>query len=522
MSDIDWPAKARLSAALDQAAIVAITDRGGRILYCNQKFVDVSGYPSEELVGKTHRVVNGGHHPTSFFENMFAAIGSGVVWRGTICNRNRNGQDYWVDTTIIPTMDAHGLPEFYTAIRFEVTAHIQALKDLETAKARVEQAVEARDLFYANVSHEVRTPLNAVLGLASALAQTDLTARQAEMLEIISQSGATLSRQLEDMLDLSKVRAGQFRLASSPYDLSSEISTAIALWRATAETKGLRFDLTLGSAVEGRFIGDGARVGQIIGNLASNAVKFTDTGAVTLNIDVERDANGSEVLTVTVCDTGIGFDQAYAAELFVPFVQVHDAISRRFGGTGLGLPICKTVADMMGGEISAESAKGQGSIFRLRLPVKRLEDAAPQPVEAEITADTMRVLVVEDNVPNQMVVRCLLEPLGVEIAIANDGREGVERFEAETFDAVLMDMQMPVMDGIAATHAIRSFEAASDRRRTPVIMVTANTTEAHHRLAEQAGCDGVVVKPVNLQTLLDGLSAGMARSDAVMMDARPA
>lgn len=521
MSDIDWPARARLTAALDQAAIVAITDRGGRIVYCNQKFVDVSGYSQEELIGKTHRVVNGGHHPRSFFEAMFKVVGAGAVWRGTICNRNRNGQDYWVDTTIIPTMDANGVPEFYTAIRFEVTAHIQALEDLEIAKARVEQASEARDLFYANISHEVRTPLNAVLGLASALEQTELTARQAEMLEVIRQSGLTLSRQLENMLDMSKMRSGQFSLRSAPYDLHEAIEVAVEHHRTAAEAKGLAFGLKMGAGVKGRFVGDGARVGQIVETLVSNAVKFTDAGAITVEMDVEAEAvGGGELLTISVRDTGIGFDDRFAADLFVPFVQVHEAISRRFGGTGLGLPICRTLADLMGGEISTESIQGQGSCFRVRLPVERVLTEPPEAVAVE-TADAaaLKVLVVEDNVPNQMVVRCLLEPLGVQIAIANDGREGVERFEAEAFDVVLMDMQMPVMDGIAATQAIRALERTHHRRRTPVVMVTANTTEAHHRLAADAGCDGLVVKPVTLQSLLDGLSTGMARAEAVLDEA---
>nr|WP_314434877.1 ATP-binding protein [uncultured Brevundimonas sp.] len=520
MSDIDWPARARLSAALDQAAIVAITDRGGRIVYCNQKFVDVSGYAQEELIGKTHRVVNGGHHPRGFFEAMFKVVGAGAVWRGTICNRNRNGQDYWVDTTIIPTMDVNGRPEFYTAIRFEVTAHIQALKDLEIAKARVEQASEARDLFYANISHEVRTPLNAMLGLASALEQTELTARQTEMLEVIRQSGLTLSRQLENMLDMSKMRSGQFSLRSAPYDLHEAVEAAIEPHRSAAGAKGLALGLTMGAGVEGRYVGDGARVGQIVETLVSNAVKFTDAGGVTVELDVEPEAGGGEQLTISVSDTGIGFDDRFAAELFVPFVQVHEAISRRFGGTGLGLPICKTLADLMGGEISTESTQGQGSCFRVRLPVRRALTEPPEVVAVEAAeGETLRVLVVEDNVPNQMVVRCLLEPLGVQIAIASDGREGVERFEAETFDVVLMDMQMPVMDGIAATQAIRALERNHHRRRTPVVMVTANTTEAHHRLAAEAGCDGLVVKPVTLQTLLDGLSSGMARSEAVLAEA---
>jgi PAS domain S-box-containing protein len=516
MSDIDWPARVRLTSALNQAAIVAITDRGGRILYCNDKFVAVSGYAAEDLIGKTHRVVNSGVHGPEIFEALYAAISSGQAWRGTLCNRNRSGELYWVDTTIIPTLDESGRPEFYTAIRFEVTAHIQALRDLEEAKISLERAGQARDLFYANISHEIRTPLNAVLGLTSALGQTALTPDQAGMLDVIQASGTALSRQLDDMLDLSKMQAGQFRLSPAPFELRGVVSCATAAFKAAAKAKGLRFDLAIGDGVQGVFLGDSGRLGQVIGNLASNAVKFTQAGSVGISADVEGTGTPAPVLRLEVRDTGIGFDDAIRQTLFKPYAQAQEGISRRFGGSGLGLPICKTLLEMMGGEITAEGKLGEGSVFRVRLPLQPIE-----PVEAEPDAGNaqaaepggLKVLLVEDNLANQRVVSALLEPLGVEISIANNGAEGVEAYGLGGFDAVLMDMQMPVMNGIEATREIRRLEAEKGRVRTPIVMLTANTTEGHHRMAEEAGCDGILIKPIDLKRLVEGLSEGAARAE---------
>lgn len=517
MSDIDWPARVRLTSALDQAAIVAITDRGGRILYCNDKFVAVSGYAAEDLIGKTHRVVNSGAHGPEVFEDLYSTISSGRSWRGTLCNRNRSGALYWVDTTIIPTLDETGRPEFYTAIRFEVTGHIQALKDLEDAKLRLETAGEARDLFYANISHEIRTPLNAVLGLTSALAQTELSPRQTGMLDVIQASGKALSRQLDDMLDLSKMQAGQFSLAPAPFELRGLVACATAAFSTAAAAKGIAFVLNIGDEVEGVFIGDSGRLGQVIGNLASNAVKFTEAGGVTVTAGLEQAGAGAPVFCLDVRDTGIGFDETVGRLLFQPYAQAQEGISRRYGGSGLGLPICRTLLEMMGGDITAEGATGEGSLFRVRLPLQPAEPSepeAPAPEAHSAATEPLKVLLVEDNRANQMVVSALLEPLGVEITIANNGAEGVEAYAAGGFDSILMDMQMPVMNGIEATQAIRRIEATSRRVRTPIVMLTANTTEAHHRMAEEAGCDGMLIKPIDLKRLVEGLSEGAARAEA--------
>jgi len=509
---------------------VAITDRAGRILYCNDKFEAVSGYSRAELIGQTHRVVNSGVHDRDYFRNLYRTIARGEVWRGTIQNRTKAGEAYWVDTTIVPNPGPDGRPETYTAIRFEVSDHVRALKALEQAQAEAKRAAEVRDRFFANISHEVRTPLNAVLGLASALAHTTLTPRQAEMLNLITGAGDSLRRVLDDMLDLSKMQAGQFSLSSAAFDLKADIEAVVEMRRAAAEDKNLTLDVAFTPSARGQVIGDGVRITQIVSNLVSNAVKFTTQGRVMVRVDVRSgdvragdvrsgDMRSGEVgdrLVIEVEDTGIGFDAAAAQRLFRPFVQADDAISRQFGGTGLGLSICKSLAELMGGEITAESAPGTGSLFRVVLPIQRLPSAQDEDAQAsEASAATeqgarLRVLAVEDNPANQMVVRCLLEPLGFEIVTADNGLEGVLQFEQDRFDMVLMDMQMPVMDGLDAMRRIRADEARRKVGRTPIVMLTANTTENHHLKAVQAGADHLVAKPVTLDILLQGMEQGAA------------
>ena len=323
MSDVDWPRRAGLSAALDEAAIVAITDRAGRILYCNDKFEAVSGYSREELVGQTHRVVNSGAHTRDYFRDLYRTIAGGQVWRGTIENRTKAGEPYWVDTTIVPNLGSDGRPETYTAIRFEVSDHVRALKALEVAQAEARLAAEARDRFFANISHEVRTPLNAVLGLASALTHTALTPRQNDMLNLITGAGDALRRVLDDMLDLSKMQAGQFTLAPAPFDLRADIGAVVEMRRAGAEAKGLTLAATFSDAANGVVVGDGVRIAQIVSNLVSNAVKRLDLreavekkgfgGGVDhgfgLGPDLVRDAKLIEpILGAVVLEAGQGAD----------------------------------------------------------------------------------------------------------------------------------------------------------------------------------------------------------------------
>lgn len=504
-----------LASALDEAAIVAITDHTGAITYCNNKFCDISGYSQDELIGANHRILNSGHHDATFFSDLYSTISKGRVWRGTIRNRRKDGSIYWVDTTIVPALGADLKPESYTSIRFEVTAHIKALADLATAREAAERAVQAKNDFIANMSHEVRTPLNGVIGLASALAAGRLSSREKDMVDLIQKSGEALRRILDDILDLSKIQAEKMPLVEESFDLQVEVKAAAELMRPKADEKGLTFSVAFDDKAEGWFIGDAVRIRQIISNLASNAVKFTESGTVSVRVSVTDDAEASH-LAIDVEDTGIGFDADAAPRLFNPFVQADASIARRYGGTGLGLSISRAIAELMGGEIAARSEIGVGSLFQVRIPVRRAQESLPAQAAGASSLGERQVdiLLVEDHPTNQMVVAFLLDPFGVNLTIAENGLEALKIMETMAFDIVLMDMQMPVMDGLAAIREIRALESRQGKRPIPIAMMTANTSDAHHREAVEVGADHFIAKPVTLETLLKGIEYLLALKEA--------
>lgn len=508
-----WPSSASLSVALDEAAIIAITDPGGAITHCNQRFCDVSGYDKDELIGANHRILNSGFHDRDFFKSLYFVIARGGVWRGTIRNRRKDGSLYWVDTTIVPTMGPDGRPEHYTSIRFEVTEHVQALADLAEARSQAERAVQTKDKFIANMSHEVRTPLNGVIGLAGALSGTPLTQHQAGMVDLILKSGEALRRILDDILDLSKIHADQMPLILAPFDLREEVSAAAELMRVRADEKGLGFQVLFSECARGWFRGDAIRMRQIISNLASNAVKFTEKGEVVIKIDLDE-TQGEAILRINIEDTGIGFDSTVAARLFVPFVQADDSIARRYGGTGLGLSVCRELAELMGGRIEGVGELGVGSRFIVHLPLERIakDHDAPSPAApmAAPRHDQLKILLAEDHPTNQKVVEFLLHPFDIDLTIAKDGAEALSRFESEAFDIILMDMQMPIMDGLTAIREIRALEVRRGAFPIPIAMMTANTSETHHQQAATVGADGFIAKPVTLESLMDGINSLVA------------
>ncbi len=381
----------------------------------------------------------------------------------------------------------------------------------ETAAAA---ANAAKTNFLATMSHEIRTPLNGVLGMAQAMAAEPLSRRQRERLTIIDESGRTLLALLNDILDLSKIEAGKLELEEIDFDFADLAQGASSAFTALAARKGLGFVVDLDTA-RGVYHGDPTRLRQILVNLISNAVKFTDEGEI--RITAERTDSG---LRITVTDTGPGVPPEAIGRLFGRFDQGDISTNRRFGGSGLGLAICHQLAALMGGEIAVESVVGRGCVFTLTAPLARVGEEPIRERSSEVAPGPgalrldVRVLAAEDNAVNQLVLKTLLQQIGVEPAIVADGAAAVASWEAGEWDAILMDIQMPVMDGPDAARAIREGEARTGRRRTPIIALTANALA--HQVEEYlaAGMDDHVAKPIEAARLFDALERAIA-ADAV-------
>ena len=383
---------------------------------------------------------------------------------------------------------------------------LRSLEDRVAARtSELERANRAKSTFLANMSHELRTPLNGVIALTDQLADTDDQARRRELANLVSSSGRLLEQVLSDVLDVSKIEAGEFRLSPAPFDLTETVGAMADLHRATAEAKGLTLDWTVAASARGVWLGDSGRIAQILSNLLGNAVKFTEAGEVSLRVD-----RVGGKLRFQIRDTGVGFDEAVRERLFRRFEQADDSITRRFGGTGLGLSICAALTDMMQGEISAVGEPGKGATFTVLLPLAKA--AAAREERAAPVADVsalrgMKVLMAEDHPTNQKVVQIILDPFGVDLTIVGNGEEAVTAWTEGRFDAVLMDMQMPIMDGLSATRAIREREAAEGRRRALIIMLTANAMDEHVEAAHAAGADLHIAKPLRPAQLVAALAA---------------
>ncbi|WP_374469010.1 ATP-binding protein [Phenylobacterium sp.] len=379
---------------------------------------------------------------------------------------------------------------------------------LREARDEADAANLAKSRFLATMTHEIRTPLNGILGMAQAMDADPLPGPQAQRLTVIRQSGAALLAILNDVLDLSKIEAGKLEIETVPFDLADVVTHAAQAYAGTAEAKGLRLSLDIDPAADGRYLGDPTRIRQICYNLLSNAVKFTEAGGV--RVAVRR---AGEALEVSVADTGPGLAPDQLARLFERYVQAQPSDFRTHGGTGLGLAICRELAGLMGGEIRAESTPGEGSTFVLALPLAAApaDEAGEAAVAAApLMSGAIRVLAADDNATNRLVLQTLLAQAGIEPVLVDDGAQALEAWRAQDWDVILLDAQMPVMDGLEATRRIRAEEARTGRPRTPILALTANVMT--HQLAEYraAGMDDCVAKPIEVQRLYAAISEALA------------
>ena len=481
---------------------IIVSGPDGRIEWVNDAFSRITGYPFEEAVGwLPGDLLNApGTEPDTVLR-LIKARETKTPVRAEVLNRAKSGEVMWMETSITPIFDDQGALQLWIAVERDITEAKEREAELARARAAAEEAGKAKSQFLANMSHEIRTPMNGVIGVAELLAETDLSAQQRQYVETITESGRLLLDIINDILDLAKLQSGKATLDPRAFSLTAAVESVLRILAPVAAKKAI--DLALDMPPDVIVLGDEGKLKQILLNLTGNAVKFTQKGGVTVSVRAPR-APG-DLLEIVIADTGVGIARDRIDKIFDSFSQADNGISRQFGGTGLGLTICAMLAEQMGGGIAVQSNPGQGSVFTLRLMMPRTAELATltpnTPAPPGLRAG-LRVMVAEDNRTNMMIVRKMLQGQITTLIEAANGEEAVKLFQELSPDLILMDVSMPVKDGLQATREIRSWEAANGLVRTPVVALTANAFGEDRLACMAAGLDGFLVKPLSRADLL--------------------
>ncbi len=482
-----------LMSTLNQQLLYSVTDSRGRIIEVNDNFCRISGYSREELLGSTHSMINSGEHERAFWSDVWRRITSGNAWHGEVCNRAKDGSLYWVDSVIAPFVGADGKIERYVSMRTDITARHRLDASLREAKLAAEAANQAKSEFLANMSHEIRTPMNGILGLCYLLERQVMSSVTLGMVQRIQGASQSLLSIINDILDFSKIEARRLVLERAPFRLGDVVDKLANLMAASVADKPIDFLIDAPPAEAQFLVGDVLRLGQILTNLVGNALKFTQAGEVSMRIDVlSHDVEAGTVsLRFTVRDTGIGIPAEKLESIFSSFSQADTTTTRRFGGTGLGLTISRSLAELMGGSISVRSTPGVGSEFSLVVP---FELGMPEALPIS-GSKPLKVLFCSDNRSGEMLSLLALG-LGWQADVVDSGAAMLNRVEADpSYDIILTDWKLPDMDGLSA---LKRASACHDGGRAPITLVTV-MPQAANELRQNAECemvDAILVKPV--------------------------
>ncbi len=482
------------------AEAVMATDAESRIVLVNPALLRATGYTENELIGQTPAIFSSGLHEPAFYRQMWDALKQSGYWEGELQNHHKDGRPWIVWTSISRVCNADGGVTHYVAAYSDVTERKQMEESLRFAKEEANSANRAKSQFLANMSHELRNPMNGVVGMIQLLERTELTEEQREFVVALNLSGKILISIISDILDLSKIEAGKITIEPTEFSLRHCINDVALMQKQVIHEKGIKLDLEVDEGIPQFVRGDQLRVKQVLHNLMGNAVKFTSQGSITVSAQILKRQDASLLVQLAVCDTGIGISPQALDKIFNPFEQEDGSTTRNYGGTGLGLTISRRLAELMSGSITVESTPGEGSCFKVILPFGVVEEIsatkdAPQKTGVSWDGSPLRILLVEDDRINILVGTSLLKKLGFGVTVAQNGRECLAALKEDTFDLVLMDINMPVMNGSEALLEIRRNEQDTDLHQM-VIALTAYSLRDDKDKFLNEGFDGYISKPM--------------------------
>jgi PAS domain S-box-containing protein len=488
----------KLSVAVEQSAnAIIITDTSGNIVFANRAFERTTGYSIEEVTGKNPHILKSGKQGPEVYAKLWETIKKGGVWHGQFLNKRKDGSLFWEEAVITPIKNDRGEIVNFLAVKEDITRRKEAEDALKRAKEEAESANRLKSEFLANMSHEIRTPMNAIIGFTDLILGSSSDKDIVSKLKVIRDSGKTLLNIISDILDFSKIEAGKITIEKKNFFLRDMIFHIVELFTPKAREKHLEFTVTVSDGIPSFVNGDEFRLAQILTNILSNAIKFTKKGYVRFFCDYQE---GTAIFKVE--DSGIGIAPDKIGRIFSAFEQADSSTERQFGGTGLGLAISRKLAELMGGEVYVQSVLGVGSSFALMIPLSAVKGGGgSDSIEAESLAEnvpqpdrTFRILVAEDNPANQELIQAFLESIGLSCDCVENGKLALEALSLRRYDLLLLDIQMPVMDGEETIKRIRGDESLSGLH---VIALTANAMKGDEERYRSLGCDDYLSKPID-------------------------